>query len=49
MFLPTTKKEIHGLRWDQPDVILVPEDAYIDSPFIGVAIIGSYLTSKSYR
>jgi uncharacterized radical SAM protein YgiQ len=36
-------------RWDQLDVILVTGDAYIDSPFIGVAVIGHVLADVGYR
>ena len=40
MFLPTTKEEVSRLGWDALDVILVTGDSYIDSPFIGTAVIG---------
>ncbi len=49
MFLPTTKKEVKGLGWDALDVILVSGDSYIDSPYIGVAVIGKVLLSAGYR
>ncbi len=49
MFLPTTKSEIQNLGWEKLDVILVSGDAYIDSPYIGIAIIGNLLVSKGYR
>lgn len=49
MFLPTTKNEIRKLAWDQLDVILVTGDSYIDSPFIGVSVIGKYLLAAGYR
>ncbi len=39
MFIPTTKKEMNDLGWEQLDVILISGDAYIDSPFIGVAVV----------
>lgn len=35
--------------WDALDVILVTGDAYIDSPFIGVAVIGKVLAAAGYR
>lgn len=38
-FLPTTRKEMDAKGWDYCDVILVSGDAYIDSPFIGVAMV----------
>ena len=48
-FLPTTKKEMEALGWDRCDVILVSGDAYIDSPFIGVAVVGRMLERLGYR
>nr|WP_321265714.1 YgiQ family radical SAM protein [uncultured Sulfurimonas sp.] len=48
-FLPTTKEEMDALGWDQCDVILVSGDAYIDSPFIGVAMVGRMLERLGYR
>ena len=49
MFIPTTVQEIKTLGWDEPDVILVTGDAYIDSPHIGVAVIGKYLLQHGFR
>ncbi len=49
MFLPTAEKEMRGLGWDRPDVILVTGDAYIDSPHFGVAVIGKYLMLHGFR
>jgi uncharacterized radical SAM protein YgiQ len=49
MFLPTTRSEVEERGWDRLDVILVTGDAYIDSPFIGVAMIGHVLTDVGYR
>jgi uncharacterized radical SAM protein YgiQ len=49
MFLPTTRYEMDRLGWDQLDVILVTGDSYIDSPFIGVAVIGKVLARAGYR
>ena len=48
-FLPTTPEEL-----DQPgraplDVILVTGDSYIDSPYIGTAVIGRVLEKAGYR
>lgn len=48
-FLPTTRKEMDDLGWDQCDVILVSGDAYIDSPFIGVAVVGRMLEKLGYK
>lgn len=49
MFLPTTKKEMEGLGWDALDIILVTGDAYIDSPFVGVAVVGKVLLDAGYK
>ena len=49
MFLPTTKAGIEVLGWDQPDMILVTGDVYIDSPYIGIAIIGQVLADAGFR
>lgn len=49
MYLPVTQKEIQNLGWDAPDIILVTGDTYIDSPYIGVAVIGRSLESAGYR
>lgn len=49
MFLPTTPEELDQLGWDAPDIILVSGDSYIDSPFIGVAVIGKVLHNAGYR
>ena len=48
-FLPVSKKEMTNLGWDQADVILVSGDAYIDSPYSGVAVIGQTLAKAGYR
>jgi uncharacterized radical SAM protein YgiQ len=49
MFLPTTKEETIKLGWEKLDVILVSGDSYIDSPYIGIAVIGKLLLSQGYR
>ncbi|MDD2789266.1 MAG: YgiQ family radical SAM protein [Sulfurimonas sp.] len=48
-FLPTTRAEMDARGWDYCDVILVSGDAYIDSPFIGVAMVGRMLERMGYR
>ena len=37
------------MKWDKLDVILVTGDAYIDSPFIGVSVIGNVLADAGFR
>jgi uncharacterized radical SAM protein YgiQ len=48
-FLPTTAREMRALGWDRPDVILITGDTYVDSPYIGVAVIGRVLADAGYR
>lgn len=49
MFLPTTRQELEQLGWNALDVILVTGDSYIDSPYIGIAVIGKVLAKAGYR
>ncbi|MHC1772308.1 MAG: YgiQ family radical SAM protein [Flexilinea sp.] len=49
MFLPTTKKELEALGWNELDVILISGDSYIDSPHMGIALIGHILNDAGYR
>lgn len=48
-FLPTTPQELKELGWDKCDVILISGDAYVDSPYIGVAVVGRILQSIGFR
>jgi len=48
-FLPTIPEEVHRRGWDQLDVILVSGDSYIDSPLIGVAVIGRVLEQAGFK
>ncbi len=49
LFLPTTKEEALARGWSRLDVILVTGDSYIDSPHMGVAVIGRILEDAGYR
>lgn len=49
MFLPSTPEEVRALGWDRLDVILITGDSYLDSPFVGVAVIGQWLLKAGYR
>ncbi len=49
MFLPTTQQEMKTLGWDSLDIIIVSGDSYIDSPFMGTAVIGKVLANAGYR
>ena len=42
-WLPVTRKEVEERGWEQPDVILITGDAYVDHPSFGTAIIGRVL------
>jgi uncharacterized radical SAM protein YgiQ len=48
-FLPTTENELHKLGWSQPDIIIVSGDSYMDSPYIGTALIGRVLLDAGFR
>ncbi|MEN6625049.1 MAG: YgiQ family radical SAM protein [Candidatus Sumerlaeia bacterium] len=48
-FIPTTPEEVARLGWSGLDAILVTGDGYIDSPFVGVAVIGHVLMKAGYR
>ncbi|MCJ7657266.1 MAG: YgiQ family radical SAM protein [Candidatus Atribacteria bacterium] len=49
MFLPTTREEMKKLAWDRLDVIIITGDTYIDSPYIGAAVIGKVLQAAGYK
>ncbi|MGD0756069.1 MAG: YgiQ family radical SAM protein [Bacteroidales bacterium] len=48
-WLPTTKKEVDLLGWDEIDVILFSGDAYIDHPSFGAAVIGRVIENEGFR
>ncbi len=48
-FLPTTKDEMKQRGWDELDVVLITGDAYIDSPFMGIAVVGRILEDVGLR
>ena len=47
--IPTSKKEMEQLGWDQADIILFTGDAYIDHPSFGTALIARYLEAHGYK
>lgn len=49
MFVPTTKPELNNKKWDSLDIILVTGDTYIDSSYIGVAILGKLLIKNGFK
>jgi uncharacterized radical SAM protein YgiQ len=48
-FLPTSKKEMDALGWEEADVILFTGDAYVDHPSFGAAVIGRVIEDEGFR
>ena len=48
MFLPVTADEIAERGWDQPDVVLVSGDAYVDHPSFAAGLLGRVLESHGF-
>lgn len=48
-WLPTTKKEIERLGWNELDVILFSGDAYVDHPSFAAAVIGRILEAEGLK
>jgi uncharacterized radical SAM protein YgiQ len=48
-FLPTTREEIDALGWEQPDVVFVSGDAYVDHPSFAAAILGRWLMHHGFK
>ena len=48
-WLPTTKKEVEHLGWDELDVILFSGDAYVDHPSFGPAVIARVIEDEGLR
>ncbi len=48
-FLPTSREEMHALGWEQPDVVFVSGDAYVDHPSFAAAILGRWLEGHGFR
>jgi uncharacterized radical SAM protein YgiQ len=48
-WLPTTRKEVESLGWDELDVILFSGDAYVDHPSFGPAVIARLIESEGFR
>jgi uncharacterized radical SAM protein YgiQ len=49
MFLPTTRAEMKKRGWKKLDIILITSDAYIDSSYMGISVIGKLLEKAGYR
>ena len=48
-FLTTTYEEMQARGWEELDVVLISGDSYIDSPFIGAAVIGRVLEAAGFK
>ncbi|WP_085097902.1 YgiQ family radical SAM protein [Desulfovibrio gilichinskyi] len=48
-FLPMTRREMDRLGWDEPDILLVSGDSYIDHPSFGIPLLGRVLTAHGYK
>ena len=48
-FLPTTRAEMDALGWDQPDVVFVSGDAYVDHPSFAAGLLGRWLEAHGFR
>ncbi len=48
-WLPTTRKEMERLGWDQADVIIFSGDAYVDHPSFGAAVIGRTIEAEGLK
>lgn len=49
MFIPTIREEAQKLGWHNFDIILVSGDSYIDSPYMGISVIGHILLDAGYK
>jgi uncharacterized radical SAM protein YgiQ len=48
-WLPTNKKEVDLLGWNEIDVIIFSGDAYVDHPSFGSAVIGRIIEDEGFR
>jgi uncharacterized radical SAM protein YgiQ len=48
-FLPISPEEIEALGWDQPDIVFVSGDAYVDHPSFANALLGRVLQAEGYK
>ncbi len=47
--IPVTLEELNKLGWDQPDIILVSGDAYVDHPSFGTAVMARIAEHYGFR
>ena len=48
-WIPTTRKELDQLGWEEADVIIFSGDAYIDHPSFGPAVIARVIENEGLR
>jgi uncharacterized radical SAM protein YgiQ len=48
-FLPITPSEVQALGWQQPDIVFVSGDAYVDHPSFANALLGRVLESHGFK
>ncbi|MFT5694335.1 MAG: putative radical SAM protein YgiQ, partial [Myxococcota bacterium] len=48
-FLPTTRAEMDILGWQQPDIVFVTGDAYVDHPSFAASILGRWLQHHGFK
>jgi uncharacterized radical SAM protein YgiQ len=48
-FLPTTRREMEWLGWNELDVLLISGDAYVDHPTFGIPCLGRFLEKLGLR
>ena len=48
-FIPATREEAAARGWHAVDIVIVTGDAYVDSPFIGAAVIARVLEAAGFR
>jgi len=47
-WLPSSRKEVEAIGWDEPDVIIFSGDAYIDHPSFGPAVIARVIEDEGF-
>ncbi len=47
--LPITPSEVEALGWEQPDIVFVSGDAYVDHPSFANALLGRTLEAEGYK
>jgi hypothetical protein len=47
-FLPITEDELRNLGIDQPDIIIISGDAYVDHPSFAAALLGRVLWDAGF-